>query len=141
MEEVSKVYDVAHVVRFSWQRECFYAVPLGQQRDDRLVMPVLLERVSAAFAQMDGAAILGSVVPTLAAVFGLMLGVVALVWGAGPLAIGVAVGDGGGFGPLWLNGTRLLLAGVVLLGIAALRGQPVAPRGQLPLLVGLGLVG
>ncbi|MAU54156.1 MAG: acriflavine resistance protein B [Roseovarius sp.] len=42
-------------------------------------MPVLLERVSAAFAQMDGAAILGSVVPTLAAVFGLMLGVVALV--------------------------------------------------------------
>ncbi|SLN55571.1 Toluene efflux pump membrane transporter TtgE [Roseovarius gaetbuli] len=40
--------------------------------------PTLLENVSASFAAMDSAEILGSVVPTLATVFALLLGVVVL---------------------------------------------------------------
>uniref|UniRef100_UPI003B527894 efflux RND transporter permease subunit n=1 Tax=Roseovarius indicus TaxID=540747 RepID=UPI003B527894 len=42
------------------------------------VAPVLLEMVNAQFAQMNGGNILGSVVPTLATVFALLLGVVVL---------------------------------------------------------------
>jgi multidrug efflux pump len=41
--------------------------------------PVLFDEVTAQFAGMDGENILGSVVPVLATVFGLLLGVVALV--------------------------------------------------------------
>ncbi|MDR9395331.1 MAG: efflux RND transporter permease subunit, partial [Roseovarius sp.] len=44
--------------------------------------PSLLETVADRFAAMDGARIVGSVIPTLATVFGLLLGVVALAAGA-----------------------------------------------------------
>jgi multidrug efflux pump len=49
-------------------------------------VPVLLAEIGARFGQMDGAAILGSVLPTLITVFGLGLGVVALI-GAGVGAV------------------------------------------------------
>ncbi|MFB9150583.1 efflux RND transporter permease subunit [Roseovarius ramblicola] len=42
-------------------------------------LPLVLEQVSAQFAVMDGGDILGSVVPVLATVFGLVLGAVALM--------------------------------------------------------------
>ncbi len=41
-------------------------------------LPLLLERVNAAFAAIDGSDILGSVAPTLAKIFVLLLGIVAL---------------------------------------------------------------
>ncbi len=42
-------------------------------------LPMVLEQVSAQFAMMDGGDILGSVIPVLATVFGLVLGAVALM--------------------------------------------------------------
>jgi len=42
-------------------------------------LPMVLEQVNAQFAVMDGGDILGSVIPVLATVFGLMLGAVALM--------------------------------------------------------------
>lgn len=74
--------------------------------------------------------------------FGLaLLAGVILLWGAGPLAISVAVGPEGGFGPLWLNGSRLIFAGLALLVVLLLRGRSVLPGPALGSLIGLGLVG
>jgi probable blue pigment (indigoidine) exporter len=47
---------------------------------------------------------------------------VVVVWGCGYLAIGAAVSPDGGFGPLWLSGSRLLVAGLVLLAWERSRG-------------------
>jgi drug/metabolite transporter (DMT)-like permease len=58
----------------------------------------------------------------------LCLGLVVLLWGSGPVAIGVGVSAAGGFGPLWLASTRILLAGVILLGVGRLRGYRVWPE-------------
>jgi drug/metabolite transporter (DMT)-like permease len=57
----------------------------------------------------------------------IFLVVVVVVWGSGPMAIGYAVSEPGGFGPLWLNGTRLVVAAVGLLAIAAARGVRLVP--------------
>jgi drug/metabolite transporter (DMT)-like permease len=57
----------------------------------------------------------------------LHLGVIYVVWGSTYLAIRVAVGGQGGFGPFWLGASRVLLAGAVLLILARLRGRRVLP--------------
>ncbi len=69
------------------------------------------------------------------------LGVVIAVWATGYLAIGLAVTGDGGFGPLYMNGTRLVLAAVLLLvGLRAF-GRPVVPaRGHLLRMAGVGVL-
>ena len=52
--------------------------------------------------------------------------VVYLVWGSSFLATRLALREGSGFGPFWLAAARGLLAGMVLLGIALLRRQPIS---------------
>jgi len=53
------------------------------------------------------------------------LSIVYIVWGSTYLAIRLAVRPEGGFPPFALGSLRLLLAGAILLGWAALRGQRV----------------
>lgn len=48
-----------------------------------------------------------------------------LVWGSTYLAIRIAVGPGGGFGPFWLGATRVGLAGLLLLSYSRLQGIPL----------------
>ncbi len=70
----------------------------------------------------------------------LALLVVWVVWGSTYLAIRVAVRPGAGFGPFWLGASRVLVAGVVLLALAAASGQRLRPtRRDLALLVATGL--
>lgn len=57
------------------------------------------------------------------------LTIVVLLWGSGPIAIGLGVGEGGGFGPLWLGSSRLLVAGLALLLVSVLRGGGFWPAG------------
>ena len=57
------------------------------------------------------------------------LALVVLLWGSGPIAIGVGVSPEGGFGPLWLASTRILVAGALLLGVGWARGLPIWPEG------------
>ncbi len=61
-------------------------------------------------------------------VSGLMhLLIVYVIWGSTYLAIRVAVRDGSGWDPFSMAGSRLLIAGVLLLVIAKLRGERVIP--------------
>jgi drug/metabolite transporter (DMT)-like permease len=69
-----------------------------------------------------------------------LLALVIVLWGAGPMSIGVAVGPDGGFGPLWLNASRLTVGGLTVLGLAALRGRPLVPQRGLVRLVVIGLI-
>lgn len=70
-----------------------------------------------------------------------LLALVVLLWGAGPLAVGVAVGPDGGFGPLWLNATRLMVAAGVLAGVARARGLSLSPGRAWPRVLALGVGG
>lgn len=70
-----------------------------------------------------GAAQGGSTLPGL-----LSLLVIWIVWGSTYLAIRVAVRPGAGFGPFWLGATRVVVAGVILLAVAAVSGQRLRPR-------------
>lgn len=67
------------------------------------------------------------------------LALVVLLWGSGPVAIGYGVSADGGFGPLWLGASRLLLAAGVLIAVGAARGYGFWPRSGLvrPILAGL----
>jgi drug/metabolite transporter (DMT)-like permease len=55
--------------------------------------------------------------------------VIYFVWGSTYLAIRVAVRPGAGFGPFWLGASRVLVAGLLLLAIAALARQRLKPTG------------
>ncbi|TVQ94499.1 MAG: hypothetical protein EA397_02180 [Deltaproteobacteria bacterium] len=66
---------------------------------------------------------------------------VVLLWGSGPLAIGLGVGDEGGFGPLWLGSSRLLVAGGLLVVLSGLRGGGLWPTGGLWRPASAGLIG
>ena len=55
------------------------------------------------------------------------LGAVYLIWSSTYLAIRVTVRPGGGFPPFTMGATRLLLAGLLLLGIALLRRRKILP--------------
>lgn len=58
--------------------------------------------------------------------FGLLnLLIVYIVWGSTYLAIRVGVREGSGFPPLFLAGTRVLVAGFILLGLALLQKQRI----------------
>ena len=57
----------------------------------------------------------------------LHLGIVYLVWGSTYLAIRVAVREGSGFPPFSMGATRVILAGLLLLGWAALSRKRVRP--------------
>jgi drug/metabolite transporter (DMT)-like permease len=52
------------------------------------------------------------------------------VWGSTYLAIRIAVGGDGGWGPFWLGGSRTAVAGVALLALAVARGRRI--RASLP---------
>lgn len=56
------------------------------------------------------------------------LGVLYVVWGSTYLAIRIAVREGAGFPPFWLGALRLLVAGLLLLGWARLRGGTTRVR-------------
>lgn len=49
--------------------------------------------------------------------------IVYIIWGSTYLFIRIGVKDGSGFPPLYLAGTRVLVAGLILLGMAALKKQ------------------
>lgn len=67
--------------------------------------------------------------------------VVYVVWGSTYLAIRVAVREGAGFTPFTLGASRLLVAGVVLLGWGALQRNRLRPtRQELWVLAGSGLL-
>jgi len=71
----------------------------------------------------------------------LHLGIVYLVWGSTYLAIRVAVREGSGFPPFSMGATRVILAGLLLLGWAALSRKRVRPsRRELLILAGSGLL-
>src|SRR3989304_804365 len=71
----------------------------------------------------------------------LHLGIVYLVWGSPYLAIRVAVREGSGFPPFSMGATRVILAGLLLLGWAALSRKRVRPsRRELLILAGSGLL-
>jgi drug/metabolite transporter (DMT)-like permease len=53
--------------------------------------------------------------------------IVYIVWGSTYLAIRVAVRDGAGFPALAMAGSRVLVAGSILLGLAALMRRPLRP--------------
>jgi drug/metabolite transporter (DMT)-like permease len=53
--------------------------------------------------------------------------IVYIVWGSTYLGIRIAVREGSGFPPLFMAGTRVLIAGLILLGIAALLRKPLRP--------------
>ncbi len=52
-----------------------------------------------------------------------------IVWGSTYLAIRMAVREGAGWGPFWLGGTRVIVAGTVLLLIAVLVRRRLRPSG------------
>ncbi len=52
-----------------------------------------------------------------------------VVWGSTYLAIRIAVREGAGFGPFWLGASRVLVAGAVLLLIAAMLRRRIRPTG------------
>lgn len=56
--------------------------------------------------------------------------VIYFVWGSTYLAIRVAVRPGAGFGPFWLGASRVLVAGALLLVLAALARQRLKPTGR-----------
>jgi drug/metabolite transporter (DMT)-like permease len=67
--------------------------------------------------------------------------VIWVVWGSTYLAIRVAVRPGAGFGPFWLGASRVLVAGLLLLALAAAKRQRLRPsRRELGVLVGSGLL-
>ena len=71
----------------------------------------------------------------------LHLGIVYLVWGSTYLAIRVAVREGSGFPPFGMGASRVILAGLLLLGWAALSRKRVRPtRRELLVLAGSGLL-
>src|SRR3990172_3808106 len=71
----------------------------------------------------------------------LHLGIVYLVWGSTYLAIRVAVREGSGFPPFSMGASRVILAGLLLLGWAALSRKRVRPtRRELLVLAGSGLL-
>ncbi len=71
----------------------------------------------------------------------LYLLVVYIVWGSTYLAIRVAVREGAGFPPFTLGAMRVLVAGAMLLGLAALGRQRLRPaRGELAVLASSGLL-
>lgn len=57
----------------------------------------------------------------------LHLAVIYVVWGSTYLAIRIAVREGAGWGPFWLGASRVAVAAVVLLGVAALLRRRVRP--------------
>lgn len=52
-----------------------------------------------------------------------------IVWGSTYLAIRMAVREGAGWGPFWLGGTRVIVAGTFLLAITALLRKRLRPTG------------
>jgi len=52
-----------------------------------------------------------------------------IVWGSTYLGIRMAVREGAGWGPFWLGGSRVIVAGTVLLVIAALLRKRMRPTG------------
>ena len=71
----------------------------------------------------------------------LHLGIVYLVWGSTYLAIRVAVREGSGFPPFSMGASRVILAGLLLLGWAALSRKRVRPtRRELVVLAGSGFL-
>ncbi len=60
----------------------------------------------------------------------LNLVIVYLVWGSTYLAIRIGVQEGSGFPPFILAGTRVIVAGLILLGIAALQKKRLKPTRQ-----------
>src|SRR3990170_4595980 len=60
----------------------------------------------------------------------LHLGIVYLVWGSTYLAIRVAVREGSGFPPFSMGASRVILAGLLLLGWAALSRKRVRQTGR-----------
>jgi len=66
----------------------------------------------------------------------LHLGIVYLVWGSTYLAIRVAVREGSGFPPFSMGASRVILAGLLLLGWAALSRKRVRPTGRELLILG-----
>ena len=69
------------------------------------------------------------------------LGVVYVVWGSTYLAIRVAVREGSGFPPFVMSGSRLLVAGILMLLIARLAGRRVRlTRHELAVVAGSGLM-
>lgn len=71
----------------------------------------------------------------------LHLAVVVLLWGSGPIAIGVGVSPEGGFGPLWLGSSRLLVAALILLVVGRLRGHALWPAGGPLKAIAVGAIG
>lgn len=74
--------------------------------------------------------------------FGLLnLFIVYIVWGSTYLAIRIGVREGSGFPPLFLAGTRVLVAGFILLGLALLQKKRVKlAKRELILLVTSGVM-
>jgi drug/metabolite transporter (DMT)-like permease len=54
--------------------------------------------------------------------------VIYVIWGSTFLAIRVAVQEGAGWDPFSMAGSRLVIAGVLLLGFAKLRGERIVPE-------------
>ncbi|MEN8165255.1 MAG: EamA family transporter, partial [Acidobacteriota bacterium] len=52
-----------------------------------------------------------------------------IVWGSTYLGIRMAVREGAGWGPFWLGGTRVIVAGTFLLVVAALLRKRLRPTG------------
>lgn len=63
-----------------------------------------------------------------------------VVWAGGYVAAGTAVGPEGGFGPLWLTGSRLLLAGSLLTAFARHRAVSFPARSVLPSILASGVL-
>jgi drug/metabolite transporter (DMT)-like permease len=71
----------------------------------------------------------------------LHLAIVYLVWGTTYLAIRVAVREGSGFPPITMAASRVILAGLLLIGWAALSRKRIRPtRRELLVLAGSGLL-
>lgn len=58
------------------------------------------------------------------------LGIVWVLWGSTFLAIRIAVREGSGFPPFSMAGSRVAVAGLILLLIVRLRGKPLLPTRQ-----------
>lgn len=58
------------------------------------------------------------------------LGIVYVFWGSTFLAIRIAVREGSGFSPFSMAGSRVAVAGLILLLIVRLRGKPLIPSRQ-----------
>ena len=53
--------------------------------------------------------------------------IIYIVWGSTYLAIRLAVREGSGFPPFYMAGTRIMIAGTILLLLCILRGKPIRP--------------